>query len=113
MKEGDEVYRTRQLLRRAMEALRECEDHARLVRHDNLLAGRVREIHESLTKDVINGSSAIASSAQRLHAIVTAVEPLLNVDDQGALEHAFGGCPCKCHPELWPEAQLERFNRTR
>jgi len=55
-------YDIRQKLRPAMLALRDTEDWARLELQDELLATRIREIHESLTEDVLNGVSYKYSS---------------------------------------------------
>ncbi len=48
-----------------MVTLRDAEDWARLELRDELLATRIREIHESLSDDVLNGSTGERSTRAR------------------------------------------------
>ena len=51
------IHEVNMKLRPAMLALRDAEDWARLDLRDEVLAERIRGVHESLTNDVLNGVS--------------------------------------------------------
>lgn len=51
-----------------MLALRDAEDWARLELRDELLATRIREVHETLTEDVLEGVTYKRSRAWRVRA---------------------------------------------
>jgi hypothetical protein len=61
----DRGYEIRQRLRPAMLALRDAEDWVRLELRDEVLAERIRGVHEALTEDVLNGRSSRDTTRRR------------------------------------------------
>ena len=77
---GGEVYEVRQYLDQAMRALRDAEDWARLRTGNEPLATRVRQIHEQLTDDVMNGKLNVPSAPDDLKEALDKLLEIMGMD---------------------------------
>lgn len=78
-----------------MQALRDAEDWARLTLNDDLLADRIRGVHEALTDDVLRGSTLRASDRWKARLCGTATACGATTTPTRAPERAHGssgGC---------------------
>lgn len=69
--EGNHNYRLMQHLNRAMNAMRDAEDYARMTMPAWPTADRIRSVYEQLSVDVINGRSSVPTRLEQVRALVT------------------------------------------
>lgn len=84
------VYELRQLLGKAVRALRDAEDLTRLnpgIWRDSIAADRIRSIYEQINEDVLEGSTARPPLLERLAIAEDNLTLALNrLEELGALD---------------------------